>query len=175
MALPQCLGNDLAILVRPEEMEKTPSVNGFRRDQDLVRDCSKLTCLNYVTDMESQVKFKLSYQETSNTFTNSKVTGRKKIDLESHPPMKLSNRETSGGPPLAPPLPKAPSESWLKRTLPTVSLRNSSSRTRSCLGTCNYVGTQASTASFGYAKWETMVRSSNAHHGQFSEEQLPEA
>ncbi|XWS41117.1 hypothetical protein CRYUN_Cryun17cG0052900 [Craigia yunnanensis] len=231
-ALIQRMEDDLEILVKPGEMEETPSVGsslqdikhlnsvvdekavvqhksvesvdpyslfspekyapdvqmdatkGSRRDQDLIQDSSTLTCLNVTDngkdDMESQVNFKLSYHETShgliqdsNTFTNSKVAERRKIELESYLQMKSSNQESSHGGylklPLAPPLPKAPSESWLKRTLPTVSSRNSSSR--SCIGTCNYIGTQASTALSGDPKWEAMVRSSNVHHGhlRFSE------
>ncbi|XVF14574.1 hypothetical protein REPUB_Repub09cG0072800 [Reevesia pubescens] len=162
--------------------------NGSRRDQNLIQDSSTLTCLNVTDngkdDMESQANFKLTLQKTShgllkdsNTFTNSKVAERRKVDLESHLQMKSCNQESSHGSylkfHLAPPLPKAPSESWLKRTLPTVSPRNSPSR--SCLGTSNYIRTQASTALSGDPKWETMVRSSNVHHGHLrcSEEQLP--
>ncbi|XWS44531.1 hypothetical protein CRYUN_Cryun15aG0053500 [Craigia yunnanensis] len=163
------------------------ATTGSRSDQDLIQHSSKLTCLNVTDngkdDMESQVHFKLSHQETSHgliqdskSFTNSKVAEHRKIDLESHLQMISSNQESSHGSyrlPLALPLPKAPSESWLKRTLPSVSSKNSSSR--SCLGTCNYIGTKASTAPSGDPKWETIVRSSNVHHGhlRFSEEQLP--
>lgn len=127
---------------------------------------SKLTCLNVThkrkDDMESQVNFKSSYnyQQTSLIITNSKEGERRKIiDLESQE--SCDGRYYSKHTFVVPPLPKAPSESWLKRTLPTVSSRNSSSR--SCLGTCNY------------AKWETMVRYSNVHQGclRFSKEQLP--
>ncbi|XP_007048702.2 PREDICTED: uncharacterized protein LOC18612057 [Theobroma cacao] len=169
------------------EME-LDATNGSRRDQDLIKDSCKLTSLNVTDnkkdDMESQLHVKLSYRETSHglvqdsiTLTKSKVGGRRKIGLESHLQKKSSNQESSHGSysklPLAPPLPKAPSESWLKRTLPTVSSRNSSSR--SCLATCNYSGTQASLAPSSDPKWETIVRSSNVHHGhlRFSEEQLP--
>ncbi|XVE83550.1 hypothetical protein DITRI_Ditri16bG0096200 [Diplodiscus trichospermus] len=162
------------------------ATDGSRRDQDLIQHSSKLTCLNVIDngkdDTGSHLHFKLSHQETShgliqdsNTFTNSKVAERRKIDLESDLQMKSSHQESSHGCklPLALPLPRAPSESWLKRTLPNVSSKNSSSR--SCLGTCNYIGTQASTAPSADPKWETIVRSSNVHHGhlRFSEEQLP--
>ncbi|XP_022741650.1 uncharacterized protein LOC111293149 [Durio zibethinus] len=167
---------------------KMDATDGSRMDQDLIQNSSKLTCLNVAANwkdsMESQVNFKLGQQEIShglvqdsNTFTNSKVAERRKIDLESPLQIKSSNQGSTHGSylklPLAPPLPKAPSESWLKRTLPTVSSRNSSSL--SCLGKCNYIGTQACTAQSGDPKWEIIVRSSNIHHGhlRFSEEQLP--
>lgn len=148
------------------EMDAT---DGVRRDQDLIQDSSKLTFLN-VTEV------KLSQQDLiqhSNKFSNSKAAECRKADLESQPQMKSSNQGSSHGCnlklPLALPLPKAPSESWLKRTLPAVSSRNSSSWT--CLGTCNYTETQAYTAPSSDLKWENIVKSSNVHHGRlrFSE------
>ncbi|XVF58594.1 hypothetical protein PTKIN_Ptkin07bG0078800 [Pterospermum kingtungense] len=164
------------------------AANGSRRDQDLIQHSSKLICLNVIDngkdDAESQVHFNLSHQEISlglvqdsYTFTNSNVAEARKIDLGGHLQKESSNQESSHNSyiklPLSLPLPKAPSESWLKRTLPNVSSKNSSSR--SCLGISNYIGTPASTAPSGDTKWETIVRSSNVHHGhlRFSEEQLP--
>ncbi|KAA3461906.1 DUF688 domain-containing protein [Gossypium australe] len=149
------------------------ATDGVRRDQDLIQDSSKLTFLNVN-------EFKLSQQDLiqhSNKFTNSKAAECRKADLESQPQIKSSNQGSSHGCnlklPLALPLPKAPSESWLKRTLPAVSSRNSSSRTG--LGTCNCSETQAYTALSCDLKWENIVKSSNVHHGRlrFSEEQLP--
>ncbi|KAM7264504.1 hypothetical protein ACFE04_002187 [Oxalis oulophora] len=68
--------------------------------------------------------------------------------------------------PIAPPLPKTPSESWLGRTLPSLPSRNSSRasspfRSRELLKT-----------SSGDTKWETIVKSSYLHndHGRYSEE-----
>ncbi|XP_039011221.1 uncharacterized protein LOC120140291 [Hibiscus syriacus] len=158
--------------------------DGTRRDQDLIQYSSKLTCLgvthNRKNDMECPVKFVLSRREhiqDPKTFIHSKAAEHGKVDSESHPQIKSSNRGSSSGSnlklPLALPLPKAPSESWLKRTLPAVSSRNTSSW--SSLGTCNYTETQAHTAPSSDLKWETIVRSSNVHHVRlrFSEDQLP--
>lgn len=88
-----------------------------------------------------------------------KVVGDGKIDLENQWLMKLSNQENSDTKisqlPLALPSPKAPSESWLKRTLPTVSSRNTSMSRP-------YPASQIH-ARGQSPKWETIVKSSNGH------------
>ncbi|XAR59253.1 hypothetical protein NMG60_11014987 [Bertholletia excelsa] len=60
--------------------------------------------------------------------------------------------------PRPPPLPKSPSESWLWRTLPSISLSHSKKRNMKSSNT----GT----------KWETIVKTSNVHHDhvRYSEE-----
>ncbi|KAJ0230169.1 Arginine N-methyltransferase [Hirschfeldia incana] len=73
-----------------------------------------------------------------------------------------------------PPLPKAPSDSWLKRTLPTIPTKNNSFTWLQSLGADNNKIHQAS------PKWETMVKTSNTQQGFvcFSKETLnpiPEA
>ncbi|XP_039031927.1 uncharacterized protein LOC120166795 isoform X1 [Hibiscus syriacus] len=149
--------------------------DGTRRDQALIQDSSKLTYLgvthNEKNDIEYPVNIELSQQEhiqNPKTFTHSKAAQHRKVDSESRPQIKSSNRGSSNGSnlklPLALPLPKAPSESWLKRTLPAVLSKNTSSW--SSLGTCNYTETQAHTAPSSDLKWETIVRSSNVHHGR---------
>lgn len=86
---------------------------------------------------------------------------------ENQPPMKLDNGETSYACsmklPLALPLPKAPSESWLKRTLPTVSSRNTSSWSN--LASNIHVPSQAPKTASLDPKWEIIVKSSNVHRG----------
>lgn len=64
--------------------------------------------------------------------------------------------------PLAPPLPKSPSESWLWRTLPSISSKN---------GASFYPRKYSKTPSVD-PKWETIVKTSNVHHSylRFSEE-----
>ncbi|MCL7024197.1 hypothetical protein MKW94_001373 [Papaver nudicaule] len=63
--------------------------------------------------------------------------------------------------PLPPPLPKSPSESWLLRTLPTVSSRNAAQFSRK----------QALKRFSNDPKWETIVKTSNVSHSnlRFSE------
>ncbi|XXG61535.1 hypothetical protein AAC387_Pa05g0122 [Persea americana] len=73
-------------------------------------------------------------------------------------------------PPGPPPLPKSPSESWLCRTLPSVSSMNLSSR--------SYLGVQFHSKRHLLkepqvdSKWETIVKTTNAQHNhlRFSEE-----
>ncbi|KAG2717680.1 hypothetical protein I3760_03G187700 [Carya illinoinensis] len=118
--------------------------------------------------------------QDSVTFACSKVG--EKINLESQRPKRSGEQESSHGSypclPLGPPLPKSPSESWLKRTLPTLSSRNlpSSSSLAMCISTRN----QASKTTSLDSNWERLVKTSNTHigHLRFSEELLapiPEA
>ncbi|KAE9616925.1 hypothetical protein Lal_00035118 [Lupinus albus] len=121
-------------------------------------------------------------RQDPNTLASSKVVGDGKIDLERKSLMKLGHQQTSDASslklPLALPLPKAPSESWLTRTLPTVSLRNTSSWSN--LISNNHAPTQSPKTALVDPKWEIIVKSSNVLHGRlrFSEEPLapiPEA
>jgi hypothetical protein len=88
-----------------------------------------------------------------------------KIDLESECGVNLGYQELSDAtnffeiPLVLPPL-KAPSESWLKRTLPTISTRNTSSKSKPC---CKYLFKTASLC----PKREKIVNSSNVQvqHG----------
>ncbi|XP_008229122.1 PREDICTED: uncharacterized protein LOC103328503 isoform X1 [Prunus mume] len=130
--------------------------------------------------LESQQSRQSSREDSSHghvqnsvALTSSEVTNKGKIDLESHRLVKLGNQESPRGNkvplPLGPPLPKSPSESWLKRTLPSISSRSSSSQ--SSLGSRSYTSSQASKTSSLDPKWETIVKTSKPHHGhlRFSE------
>ncbi|KAG7568823.1 hypothetical protein ISN45_Aa04g016080 [Arabidopsis thaliana x Arabidopsis arenosa] len=106
------------------------------------------------------------------------ITKEKKIDLEVQLQGITTNLESSRlhhrssyhiVPP--PPLPKAPSDSWLKRTLPTIPSKNNSFTWLQSLGTDDnhfITKTQAN------PKWETMVKTSNTQQGFvcFSKETL---
>ncbi|XP_027348698.1 uncharacterized protein LOC113860210 isoform X2 [Abrus precatorius] len=115
--------------------------------------------------------------EDPTTLGSSKVVGDMKIVSESQSLSKLSHHETSDTSllklPLALPLPKAPSESWLKRTLPTVSSRNMLSRSNHAVHL--HAPTQSPNTALLDPKWERVVKSSNVNHGhlQFAQELLP--
>ncbi|XP_061356411.1 uncharacterized protein LOC133300842 [Gastrolobium bilobum] len=64
--------------------------------------------------------------------------------------------------PLPPPLPKSPSESWLCRALPLVSLKNPFLHSNQ--GTQSHSKRQSFNRSSSYTKWETIVKTSNLHH-----------
>jgi len=68
--------------------------------------------------------------------------------------------------PLAPPLPKSPSESWLCRALPLVSSKNSFPHSNQ--GTQSKAKRQGFSRASSYTKWETIVKSSNVNHDQVS-------
>ncbi|KAM5578339.1 hypothetical protein ABKV19_008582 [Rosa sericea] len=159
----------------------------------LTEECIRLTSVKLAdeenTDLETQQAKTSGTDDISHglvqnsiTLISSKVARKGKIDLESQRLVKLGNQGSSQGNnarlPLGPPLPKSPSESWLKRTLPTISSRNSSSQ--SSLGSRIYTSSPVSKISSLDPKWETIVKTSNVHHGRsrFSEELLtpiPEA
>ncbi|RDX83699.1 hypothetical protein CR513_35352, partial [Mucuna pruriens] len=111
--------------------------------------------------------------EDPSTLASSKVVGDTKIDSESQLRMKLGQRETSNASslklPLSLPSPKAPSESWLKRTLPTVSSRNIT--LRSNLAAHFHASTQTPKTTLSDPTWERIVKSSKVNRGhlQFSE------
>ncbi|KAK2995988.1 hypothetical protein RJ640_017352 [Escallonia rubra] len=64
--------------------------------------------------------------------------------------------------PLPPPLPKSPSESWLWRTLPSVSLRNPFSHSHP--GNQLHSKKHGQKTSTNDTKWETIVKTSNLRH-----------
>lgn len=98
------------------------------------------------------------------------ITKEKKIDLEVQVQRNTTNLESSRlqhrssyhiVPP--PPLPKAPSDSWLKRTLPTIPSKNSSFLWLQSLGSDDNHFTN--TKIQANPKWETMVKTSNTQQG----------
>ncbi|KAG2397080.1 uncharacterized protein HKW66_Vig0245530 [Vigna angularis] len=109
----------------------------------------------------------LRSSEDPSTLTCSKVVGDTKLYI------KLGHGETlnasSTKHPLALPSPKAPSESWLKRTLPTVSSKNIFLRSK--LATHLPAPAQTPSTALPDPKWERIVKSSKANHGhlQFAE------
>ncbi|KAH6829165.1 hypothetical protein C2S53_014859 [Perilla frutescens var. hirtella] len=74
--------------------------------------------------------------------------------------------------PLPPPLPKSPSESWLWRTLPSISLGNPFANSRHSSSSPLHPKKQGQKASATNTKWETIVKTSNLRHDhvRYSEE-----
>ncbi|KAK7318814.1 hypothetical protein RJT34_03521 [Clitoria ternatea] len=65
--------------------------------------------------------------------------------------------------PLAPPLPKSPSESWLCRALPLVSSKNSFPHSNQGI-IHSHAKIQGFSRTSSYTKWETIVKTSNLNH-----------
>ena len=126
-------------------------------------------------DSESKKLLKSGAEENSKALiqsSTSKAVKNEVIDLESQR-LVLGNQESSNGSylqmPLALPLPKSPSESWLKRTLPTISSKNSYSQTSLDARIC----TSSPMRSSLEPKWETIVKTSNLQHGCLRFSQVP--
>ncbi|KAG5231875.1 DUF688 domain-containing protein [Salix suchowensis] len=185
--LSECSKDGVEILVKNREIEETDYVNSTILDsKHLSADEDNLqvsnTLISPKVDKDGKVDLednKLGSFESSHVCTqdsSGEVAGDGKVDLESQLCRKLRNEESSAGCNtqllLPPPLPKSPSESWLKRTLPILSSRNSSSR--SPLGMHLHSRVQASKTLSIDPKWETIVRTTNVQHGhlRFSEELL---
>jgi len=65
---------------------------------------------------------------------------------------------------LSPPLPKSPSESWLCRALPLVSLKSPSMHLSRGSTQSQAVKRIGYSRASSYSKWETIVKTSNLHH-----------
>lgn len=86
---------------------------------------------------------------------------------------KLENsRVTHSKLPAPPPLPKSPSDSWLCRTLPSLSTKNPSSR--SYVGTGISPNNQSCKPLCSDPKWETIVKTTKGHqqHLRYTEEMM---
>lgn len=154
-----------------------------REDQDLGKNSIKLASPKMdgseKIDLESHLRKKLSNQAKAHgrilksvSSATTKIADGIKTDFKTQPQVAFSSQEESLGNysklPLSLPPPKSPSDSWLKRTLPTFSVKNSSPW--SCIGTDNYRIQASKTAPLN-PKWETIVKTSNVQHGhlRFSE------
>lgn len=188
---------DSEILLKSGEMEEISSVESSLQDvkdlslagenvtskhQTLESDYSCLISspggTNQVVKMEVMKDFRedQDLMKDSISLEGSIVSDVRKTNHENHQHPKTDRTEylraTFPEFPLPPPLPKSPSESWLFRTLPSASLRSQPSR--SFLGMQKHQSLQASKKTVLDPKWETIVKTSEQHHGylRFSEEQL---
>ncbi|RDY12430.1 hypothetical protein CR513_02780, partial [Mucuna pruriens] len=139
---------------------------GYSRNKN-----SNILTQNSEVDLKSQLAAKRVDQEC--TLASTKVGYDGKIDLESQCLAKFGHQEISGARyfslPLALPSLKAPSESWLKRTLPTISKRNMTSKSN--LTANIYARSKTPKTTSLCPKWKTILKSSNVQHGHMH---LPE-
>ncbi|XP_020237144.1 uncharacterized protein LOC109816511 [Cajanus cajan] len=130
------IGGDFETLRRDNGIYNNPSIDlekqgltmPHNQGSDLYQDSNILT-QNSELDMKSQLATKCFDQEC--TLASSKVRHDGMIDLESQCLTNLGHQEKYGANyfplPLVLPSLKAPSESWLKRTIPTISKRKMTS------------------------------------------------
>ncbi|XP_058730443.1 uncharacterized protein LOC131602373 [Vicia villosa] len=115
--------------------------------------------------------------ENPSNLTSLKAVGGRENGSENQFPMKLGQSVRSNTSslklPLTLPSPKGPSESWLKRTLPTASSKSMSSRSN--LAASFHTAAQTSNSALPDPKWGIIVKSSKAQHGhlRFAEELAP--
>ncbi|KAK7290838.1 hypothetical protein RIF29_05569 [Crotalaria pallida] len=168
------IDKNLVPISRPEVVENKK----IKLESHVSRTRKKFDSLiqNSEVDMKSQRFVRWVDQECTqgstpnpSTFAWSKVVDEGKIDLESKCHMNSGNRERSEARysqlALALPSLKAPSESWLNRILPTISKRNISSRSNNLVANLSARNRTPKTTSLCPNKWESMVKSSNVHHG----------
>ncbi|KAF1886217.1 hypothetical protein Lal_00045447 [Lupinus albus] len=128
---------------------------------------------NSEVDLKSERSVKRVDQECTqgsthnpSTLPRTKILDDGKIDLESQCHMKLRHQEKPEARYLQLPSLKAPSESWLSRTLPTISSRNISSRSINIVANICARNQTPKGPSLCPNKWENIVKSSNLHHGE---------
>ncbi|CAL1394184.1 unnamed protein product [Linum trigynum] len=153
-----------------------------RRDQELILAPAALTmpALDEDGNKNNRVWSVVSKGDSqgplkqSTNLTRQKLAGdRGKDDSQNQNNTRPSQQKPCYGNslnPLAPPLPKSPSESWLKRALPTVSSKTQLSK--SALGILGDSKVEDSiTKSYSDKTWETIVKSSGERNRRF---QVPE-
>lgn len=143
-------------------VSEKPDNHGSELDQDLftISSTKMVDSENRVSSNVKDSGILIQNSEFDKKFIDQECTLEDgKIDLESQCVMKLGNEELYDTTsyfeiPLVLPTLKAPSESWLKKTLPTISSRNMSSKPK--------LGAKVAPLC---PKWETIVKSSNVHIG----------
>lgn len=147
----------LDIVPFKEDVEEATQMNVTRNEDiigfssPIVEECSDQAI---VAVQESNVVVEITKEETDLEVQLQRNT----TNLESS---RFHHRSTYHIVP-PPPLPKAPSDSWLKRTLPTISSKNNSFTWLQSLGSDDnnhFTKIQAN------PKWETMVKTSNTQQG----------
>ncbi|XP_077249565.1 uncharacterized protein LOC143889270 isoform X2 [Tasmannia lanceolata] len=177
--------DDTEILVQNEGLDRTPVLEarlGGVDQVDMLNETDRLqpkysgvvvseqpsSIFGGQTDITDGFQHKDGLHQKAKFFSCSKLPNNGSPDFDDSPPSKLEDQENSYSSdlqsPLPPPLPKSPSESWLWRTLPSVSPTNPSSR--------SYLGIQfrprkqaLKTSTTDDPKLETIVKTSYVHKG----------
>ncbi|KAI3950236.1 hypothetical protein MKW92_030818 [Papaver armeniacum] len=173
--------NDLQIVVRSQGMEETSLAELFLQDNNGELDISRKGSvsepkssdfvsseLNFSTDKsnhEDNVEVLKKADDEASFLVCSDAPTVGSLEFDKPEPVSTENEGNLSLvcflAPLPPPLPKSPSESWLMRTLPSVSSRNAAQFSRK----------QALKRFSNDPKWETIVKTSyvNNSNSRFSE------
>lgn len=158
--------------------QELPSPQSFRRgagsarpvvEKTLYVDTEKFSESSSVRPNLSGRKGKTGYVSRSGPLLRSRVVGETAAaDMNLNHSTEVDFEADSS--PATPPLPRKPSESWLRRTLPSVTSQNPFTRTFT--GSRFHPKKEETNAASTNAKWETIVKTSYLHHDhvRYSEE-----
>ncbi|KAK3024751.1 hypothetical protein RJ639_043694 [Escallonia herrerae] len=191
--VPNLRDNDFKILAKSKGKKETPTVNSYDQhiEHSVISDGEATIQPNSQTSVDLPSSAGKSDQRAgmdtlkgfeqdedlyhdSTTSPTLKVPGDVNLDFEMQEPQKVTNEDYALGRkskfPVAPPLPKSPSDSWLGRTLPSMSSRNASTRSR--LGTGYSVRKVVSNAQLVDPKRQNIVKKTNSQHQNFQFSQV---
>ncbi|KAL7000567.1 hypothetical protein U1Q18_001718 [Sarracenia purpurea var. burkii] len=189
--LPNSMDSDLEIVTKNRGLEETPLVDSLLKNakNSNINNAeailnpkrsnpvdSSLQSFSGKSDHETGMEILKGFDRDQNlcqesiTSANKKFASNRGLDYEDHHDQELTKVEKIENSqaidsqlPLPPPLPKSPSDSWLCRTLPSMSTRNLSSR--------SYLGSRLNSQPYVDPKWETIVKTTH-HHLQLAEVKL---
>ncbi|KAF3452129.1 hypothetical protein FNV43_RR08226 [Rhamnella rubrinervis] len=133
---------------------------------------SSLSEISHLNDQAVTMEgFRFVFGQETKSMDSRRSTANENPDMDIDQVLKADEMNVNASSvmsPLPPPLPKSPSESWLWRTIPSVSMKNPISHMN--LGFLSKK--LESKKSSNNTKWETIVKTSNLHHDhvRYSEE-----
>ncbi|CAN4103226.1 unnamed protein product [Withania somnifera] len=133
--------------------------------KDIINPPSSATKFNNGGEMMAQV----ASGQAQDHFQDTVASVKPKDDAKRSTRKQTVHKEKLPAPP---PLPKSPSDSWLCRTLPSLSTKNPSSR--SCFGTGISPNNQSCKPLSTDLNWETIVKTTKGHqqHLRYTEEMM---
>ena len=168
------LGTMVAVLDKREGKERSSITESFQDTKNLLALEANLDSEVSATDQEDKAERLTTDQETNQESMSLQIVqssldkdteiNNKQIVIVDQPGK--VGAEFVVSPLLPPPLPKSPSDSWLSRALPLIYMKNSFPYSNQ--DTQSLAKRQGFNASSRYTKWETIVKTSNLHHGHLS-------
>nr|KYP40095.1 hypothetical protein KK1_038577 [Cajanus cajan] len=145
--------------------KKSSSSRSLTTEKTLYIDTASTVKLSCSSSRSLEIKQEsMSLQLVPSSFDKDEDINNKQIVVVDDDSGKVSTEYVLH--PLAPPLPKSPSESWLCRALPLVSSKNSFPHSNQ--GTYSQAKRQGFSRASSYTKWETIVKASNLNHDHVS-------
>ena len=166
--LPNSISKDSEIAAKVTGLEETPSVDSLLQDIDKSNITSEEVILQPKSSNPADTSL-LSFPGKSDQEMGMEIRKGFGQDQDQRKLTEVENvenfQDADSQCPLPPPLPKSPTESWLCRTLPSMSTKNASSR--SYLGLRMNTRHQVSKTSSVDPKWETIVKTTKVRQTIF--------